>query len=376
MNLVANVWDYLHQHLIRLTRTLALIGLLLLTSCGPSETVSSSVDTVESAPALFSSRPKIKRVEPPKLIQQLEPWLEDYAPQLTIGQPRAGQVFEDTTVNVTLNVQDLPIYKDETWELGPHIELLLDNQPYGEIYNLGQPIVLENLTPGTHTLRAFATRPWYESFKNEGAYDQVTFHIFAKTDENAPAVDQPLLTYGSPVGTYGAEPVLLDFYLTDAPLHEVAEANPAIDDWRIRYTINGESLTLDNWESIYIEGLNPGRNWIQLNLVDLDGHPMPGIFNNTVRLIEYDPTLNDGLAKLVQGDARLEMVGTIVDPSYEPPAPEVIEPPAMENATDNEPDELEPDEATLQSETGGSDVDNRLPKANTVEQQDVVIHRP
>lgn len=37
---------------------------------------------------------------------------------------------------------------------------------------------------------------------------------------------------------------MLDFYLTNAPLHVVAQENPADDiaDWRIRVTINGESF--------------------------------------------------------------------------------------------------------------------------------------
>lgn len=358
MTLVANVWDNLRQHLSQRITTLALVGLLLLSSCSPAESLSPSVDTDNASPTLFSPRPQIKQVEPPELIQQLAPWLDDYAPLVSIRQPKVDQVFENTTISVNLRVKDLPIYKDETWQLGPHIELLLDSQPYESIYDLDQPINLENLTPGTHTLRAFAVRPWNESFKNEGAYAQVTFHVFAKTDEHAPIAAQPLLTYGSPMGTYGAEPVLLDFYLTDAPLHQVAAENPAIDDWRVRYTINGESLLLDTWESIYIEGLKPGRNWVQLTLIDTDGNPIPGVFNNTVRLIDYDPTGQDGLAKIISGDARLEMVGTIVDPSYEPP---VIEAPVVTDpveSVDIGTESLDIDELAPEPESNKSDIDD------------------
>ncbi|MBT9310875.1 hypothetical protein [Leptothoe kymatousa] len=322
MSLVANVWNSLRQRLAQLITASVLIGLLL-TSCGPSESSSQNIASTDSSPSLFTPRPKIKQVETPQLIQSLEPWLDNYQPQVAIRQPNADQIIEDTTVEVNLRVRDLPIYKDETWQLGPHVDLWLDNQPYGSIYDVGQPVVLENVSPGTHTLRAFAVRPWQESFKNEAAYDQITFHVFAKSNENAPAAEQPLLTYGSPVGSYGAEPVLLDFYLTDAPLHQVAQENPAIADWRIRYTVNGDSLTLDTWEPIYIEGLKTGRNWVQLALVDEDGAPIEGVFNNTVQVIDYDPTQQDGLATIVQGDIGLEMVGGIVDPSYEPPALEV-----------------------------------------------------
>lgn len=327
---LASVLGRLQQLLAKLAKSLICTALLLMVvSCsGSSQSVDSSSTVRESSnTSLGTSRPMLKQVSAPALIQQLAPWLDSYAPQVQIQAPKANQVLDDTTVSVVLRVQDLPIYKDEALQLGPHVELLVDNQPYGPVYDLEQPIVLENLTPGTHTLRAFATRPWHESFKNEGAYGQVTFHVFAETDENFPTADQPLLTYGASVGTYGAEPVLLDFYLTEAPLHQVAQDNPMISDWRVRYTINGDSLTLDDWESIYIEGLHPGQNWVQLTLVDEEGTPIAGVFNNTVRLIDYDPNLNDSLAKIVRGDLTLAEVGGIVDPSYEPPVPEVIVPP-------------------------------------------------
>lgn len=347
---LASVLGYLQQLLAKLAKSLACIALLLMVvGCSSSSQAVDSSSTVrESRNASLSvSSPVLKQVSAPALIQQLAPWLDSYAPQIQIQQPKANQVFDDTTVSVVLRVQDLPIYKDEVLQMGPHVELLLDNQPYGSVYDLEQPIVLKDLTPGTHTIRAFATRPWYESFKNEGAYAQTTFHIFTETDENFPTAAQPLLTYGGPVGTYGAEPVLLDFYLTDAPLHQIAQDNPMISDWRVRYTINGDSLILDNWESIYIEGLQPGKNWVQLTLVDDEGKPIEGVFNNTVRLIDYDPDLNDSLTKIVRGELALAEVGGIVDPSYVPPAPEVvvpIEPLPIEDNVVDDGDELKNEE--------------------------------
>lgn len=335
MPLVSNVLGHMQQHLAKITGALILIVLLLASGCSKSQIVEPATVSQTAQPSLLKPRPTIKQVDTPTLISELAPWLDNYEPQVEIRQPRAEQIFNDATVSVTLDVRDLPIYKDKTWHMGPHVELFLDNQPYDSIYDISQSINLENLTPGTHTLRAFAARPWHESFKNEGAYAQVTFHIFAKTDENAPAKNQPLLTYGSPMGTYGAEPVLLDFHLTDTPLHQVAQANPAIADWQVQYTINGESLTLKNWEYIYIEGLKPGQNWVQLALVDDEGQPIEGVFNNTVRLIEYDPSLDDGLAKIVRGELTLEEVGSIVDPTYEPPVPEPIERPSTEETSED-----------------------------------------
>ncbi|NEP62544.1 MAG: hypothetical protein F6K31_37380 [Symploca sp. SIO2G7] len=318
MALASNPWKQLQ----RLTKSTLLFALILLISCSHASSTAESSSSKSPNLSLSETRPSIRQVEPPALIQALSPWLDNRAPQVAIRQPTTDQILESTSVDVFLEVRDLPVYRNRDWNMGPHIELLLDNQPYGEIFDLERPVILENLTPGTHTLRAFAVRPWHESFKNEGSYAQVTFHVFAKTDENSPATTQPLLTYGAPVGTYGAEPVLLDFYLMDAPLHQIAQENPALSDWQIRYTINGASFTLKDWESVYVEGLQPGQNWVQLTLVDQSGNPIEGVFNNTVRLINYDPQLDDSLAKIVRGDLALAVIGGIVDPNYELPVPE------------------------------------------------------
>ncbi|MEM7795279.1 MAG: hypothetical protein AAF579_12630, partial [Cyanobacteria bacterium P01_C01_bin.118] len=369
---LASVLGYLKRHFGKLAKSLLLIVILLfVSSCSGSPQADNPTLNEPPSKSLFAPRPKIKQVDPPKLIQELHPWLDQYVPQVQIRQPEADQILDITTVNVVLQIQDLPIYKDETWEMGPHVELLLDNQPYSSLYDLDQPISLENLTPGTHTLRVWAERPWHESFKNKGAYDQVTFHIFAKTDENSPATGQPLLTYGTPMGTYGAEPVLLDFYLTDAPLHQVAQENPNLKDWQIRYTINGDSFTIQDWRPIYIEGLKSGKNWIQLTLVDDQGNPIEGLFNNTVRLIDYDPALNDSLAQIVRGDLTLEQVGHIIDPTYSPPVPEI-------------PEVLEQSEYLSQDEDAGvtevseppesqRSVEADTPKESTAEEPTVAI---
>ena len=331
MTLVSDALRYLQQYLQKIVGAAVLIALLLSSGCSKPQ-ASTSRET--ASPSIFASRPTIKQVETPDLIRELTPWLDVYAPQVHIRQPQAGQVLSDTSVSISLDVQDLPIHKDDVWDMGPHVELLLDNQPYDSIYDISEPLVLKDLAPGTHTLRAFAMRPWDESFKNEGAYDQLTFHVFSKTDENTPVAKQPVLTYGAPLGIYGAQPVLLDFYLTDAPLHEVAQDNPAISDWQIRYTINGESLILKEWEPLYVEGLKPGNNWVQLTLIDDDDNPIQGVFNNTVRLIEYDPDLNDSLAKIVRGEVTFEEIGGIINPTYEPPIPEMpAEPIAQPEAT-------------------------------------------
>ena len=262
---------------------------------------------------------QLSEVAPPSAIQQLSQSLEVYQPQIAITSPHADEVLQDTTVSVQFQVQDLPIFKDPDLGLGPHLHVILDNQPYQAVYDLSQPLVFENLPPGTHTLRVFASRPWHESFKNEGAYTQTTFHIFTKSSDNNPDPNLPLLTYSRPTGSYGAEPIMLDFYLTNAPLHLVARENPddEIADWRIRVTINGESFVLDRWQPVYLKGFKPGKNWVRLEFLDEQGNPLKNVFNDTVRLIDYQPKGQDTLSKLVRGELSAEAARAIVNPNYQ-----------------------------------------------------------
>ena len=264
---------------------------------------------------------KLAEVPPPLLIQELRRSLDQYQPQIKILSPQPEQVLEDTTVVVKLKIQDLPIFQNAGLEMGPHIHLILDNQPYQAIYNPDKPIILKDLTAGTHTLRVFPVRPWHESFKNDGAFAQTTFHVLTKTEDNRPDPNLPLLTYSRPKGSYGAEPILLDFYLTNAPLHLIAQENPedAIADWRIRVTINNESFLLDNWQSIYLTGFEKGQNWVKLEFIDEQGNLVQNAFNNTVRVIDYAPNGQDTLSQLVRGELSLETAKSIINPNISVP---------------------------------------------------------
>lgn len=320
-----------------------LISLLLtvflacgLIACGDrSETPSTSI-TDGTKIQLTGS---LSEAAPPSVIQQLTQSLEIYQPQVTITSPQADQVLQNTTISVQLQVQDLPIFQDPDLGMGPHLEVILDNEPYTMVYDLERPLVFSDLAPGTHTLRVIAATPWHESFKNEGAYAQKTFHIFTKTTDNNPDPALPLITYSRPTGSYGAEPIMLDFYLTNAPLHLVAQENPDDDiaDWRIRATINGQSFVLDRWQSIYLKGFNPGKNWVQLEFLDEQGNPVKNVFNNTVRLIDYQPKGKDTLSKLVRGELSAAAARGMVEPNYktnpalEPiPNPSPVETPSVE----------------------------------------------
>ncbi|HEY9652112.1 MAG TPA: hypothetical protein V6C95_15715, partial [Coleofasciculaceae cyanobacterium] len=298
---------------------------------------------------------RLSEVAPPPVIQQLSQSLDGYQPQVTILSPRADEILQDTTISVKLQVEDLPIFKDTNLGLGPHLHVILDNQPYQADYDLDQPLVFEDLAPGTHTLRVFASRPWHESFKNEGAYAQTTFHIFTKTSDNTPDPASPLLTYSRPTGSYGAEPIMLDFYLTNAPLHVIAQENPDdnIADWRIRVTVNGENFILDRWQPIYLKGFKRGKNWVRLEFLDEQGNPVKNAFNDTVRLITYEPKGKDTLSRLVRGELSADAARSIVGSSYKfkplpvetpTPTPSPVETPISEPEPTPAVEEIPPPE--------------------------------
>ncbi|MEA5514274.1 hypothetical protein [Nodularia sp. UHCC 0506] len=330
---------------------MTLVLVLTLASCGEkagSQEV--AVNQRNNPPKISQISQQFSEVSPPDVIQELRLTLENYRPQVKILSPQADEVIQDNTVTVSFQVKDIPIFKDPELELGPHLHLILDNQPYIAVYDVNKPLVLPDVSPGTHTLRVFASRPWHESFKNEGAYAQTTFHIFTKTEDNNPDPTMPVLTYSRPQGSYGAEPILLDFYLTNAPLRLVAEDNPndTVSDWRIRCTINNESFILDRWQPIYLKGFKPGKNWVKLEFLDNQGNPVKNAFNTTARLINYQPKGKDTLSRIVRGELKADQARSIVDPNYTAKKPVTTPIPSVEKTPSPQP-EIIPDIEVLET---------------------------
>ena len=306
----------------------SLLALTLgITACGDS---GQSSDT---GPRVIK---RMSEVSPPAVVQALTA-MNEAQPHVAIVSPRPDTVIDNDAVSIRFRVTDLDLYKDESLGLGPHLNVLVDNEFYQAVYDTTAPLDLEGLTPGTHTIRAIATSAWDESFKNQEAYAQTTFHIFTKTPLTAPPSELPLLTYSQPTNTYGAEPILLDYFFTPGP--EEPNSPPQSTDeqidsitqgWQVRATVNGEPFVFDQWEPIYLQGFKPGKNWIQIELLDENAHPIEGLFNNTARIIQYEPGGDDMLSLLMRDQVSLEEVGTLVDPNYLPPAPEVAEPEEVE----------------------------------------------
>ena len=255
-------------------------------------------------------------------------------PTLKFIEPREGATIQGSAVKLKLALTgDLKGYKpgkDPSTKMGNHIHVILDNQPYEAYYNLDQPFELRNVSEGKHTLRVFASRPWHESYKNEGSFQMVAFTVkgggdaskptttsngqvmadnksaankasantSANTNAGAPQPEgkdmaastasdvdakKPLLTYSRPKGDYsfkdGQDGIMIDFWLTNAKLQGDG------GEYRVRYTIDGgEAKFIDKWEPIWIKGWNSGKHTIKLELVDKNGQVVAnGDYNSTSR---------------------------------------------------------------------------------------------
>src|ERR1041385_8096590 len=111
-------------------------------------------------------------------------------PTLKVLSPANNSTVNGSTVEVKLDLGgDLKGYlphKDPATGKGNHIHVILDNQPYEAYYELNQPFELRNVVAGKHTLRVFPSRPWHESFKNDGAFQMVEFTVKGGGDAAKP----------------------------------------------------------------------------------------------------------------------------------------------------------------------------------------------
>src|SRR5689334_2852443 len=170
--------------------------LALFTGCGAP--TGNTTNNANSANVNAGSSPAVQNltvVDRPQKIVDLMASRGDQdkaQPILKIIEPKADSTVPSSTVQVKLLLSgDLTGYKpmmDETTHTGNHIHVILDNQPYEAYYNLDQPFELRNVADGDHTLRVFPSRPWHESYKNDGAFQMVKFTVRnGGADANKPA---------------------------------------------------------------------------------------------------------------------------------------------------------------------------------------------
>src|SRR4051812_30222978 len=176
---------------IRLASLSLLTALMLFAAA--CQSVDQNANTTATSSALPPGEQKLTQVPRPATIEQAmkDRGEQDQAnPVLRILSPADNATINGSTIAVKLELSgDLKGYlphKDPATQKGNHIHVILDNQPYEAYYELGQPFELRNVTEGKHTLRVFPSRPWHESFKNDGAFQLVEFTVKGGGDSTKP----------------------------------------------------------------------------------------------------------------------------------------------------------------------------------------------
>lgn len=300
------------------------ISIAAMTACaGPAANNTTRTNTANSNSAAPQVLTEVER--PRKIKDQMTArgQQDEAKPALKIVEPKADSTYPSSTVKVKVELSgDLKGYKpgmDPETKMGNHIHVILDNEPYEAYYNLeGGPFELRNVADGDHTLRVFPSRPWHESYKNDGAFQMVKFTVknggadttkpattntgqpMSNSNANkAPAptpegkdipnskagpVDpgKPLLTYSRPKGEYkgaDADAIMIDFWLHGAQLKGDG------GEYRVRYSVDGgEAKFIDKWGPIWLAGWAAGKHTVKLELIDADGGLADnGGYNSTSR---------------------------------------------------------------------------------------------
>lgn len=305
---------------MRLSAFLVIISAALFFSACPAGPANNGETTPAANENSAAETSGIRKTEQPERILEMMKARGDQdqaKPELTVESPKEGDVIESSTVKVKVTVGgDLKMGKDESG-MGNHVHVILDNQPYAAHYMWDEGFELRNVTDGEHTLRMFPSRPWHQSYKNEGAFRMIRFTVKnGGADETKPTTDdkgntmadpkaeekqaegveveestagnvdpaKPLLTYSRPKGDYkgeDAEAIMVDFWLSNAQLTGDG------GKYRIRCTINDdEPFLIETWAPLWLAGWKNGKNVVKLELIDGSGNPVEnGGYNTTSREI-------------------------------------------------------------------------------------------
>jgi hypothetical protein len=320
------------------------------------ENANTTVTTTVTPPPATPAVQNLTVVERPQKIKDMmaaRGQEDEASPTLRFLSPTEGATVNGSNVNVKLALSgDLKGYKphkDPATGMGNHIHVILDNQPYEAYYNLDEPFELRNVTEGKHTLRAFPSRPWHESYKNAGAFQLVTFTVKGGGDASRPTTtgtgekmadntnagqntnhntnaanantnthaaananavananasatppregkDMPPSAAGAvdrtkPLLTYSRPKGEYKGPDTDAIMIDFWLLNAKLQGdggaYRVRYSVDGGTPQfIDTWQPIWLTGWTAGKHTVKLELVDKDGNPVDnGGYNSTTREI-------------------------------------------------------------------------------------------
>jgi len=215
---------------------------------------------------------------------------------VTILAPTNGQRFKvGDSIFVTVSVSGVAIgaqsqHADLTGLAnsteGQYTGIILDNEPCLTNYKSGMPFFVGLATPGTHTLRIFASRSWHESIKSPGSLKTLSFLVGDDAtpetiiENNSLHSERPLLTWNGPKDEYvgkDAKAIMLDFLVTNASLGS--------ESYKVRLTIDGASALLTEWVPYLVTDLKPGAHSFKLQLVSPEGSLVGGASNQMERSV-------------------------------------------------------------------------------------------
>lgn len=214
---------------------------------------------------------------------------------LRFASPQPGQRFEEgSAVEVELELEGyelgVPTPGGDERGLartpdGQHVHLVLNDRSYEALYDLSEPVVLEDLPAGTHVLRAFPGRDWHESVKAPGALAQLTFVVGeGEMEWGQPSEWGPSLIYSRPQASYlgaDADSVMVDFVLSGVDL--------APDGYRVELELADRVFDMDRWIPWILTGLPAGEHTLRMTLLDPDGNEVNAPLLPVERTIEIAP---------------------------------------------------------------------------------------
>lgn len=202
-------------------------------------------------------KPEVSGITQPGLEpgQRTQPQQLEGPVRLEILSPTEGQVLDDDDFEVHLRLAGYQTGRD--WQ---HVLVFVDDQEPVRLFDLTQPLEVEDLEPGAHLIRAFPVRAWGESIKDETAFAMVKFYVEEREPDFHFDPKAPILTLSAPIGEQSFEEgaparVLFDFHVKNAKMDGEYKINWTIDD--------GPIQTQSTWAPLYLEGLAPGRHTIE-----------------------------------------------------------------------------------------------------------------
>lgn len=192
-------------------------------------------------------------------------------PRVTVSAPPNDATLRESRVELRLEVsgwRDVASGSDLR-----HVVVALDDEPPRRVDDPSRPVVLQNLSDGTHVARIFLAWEDHESLVEPVA--ETVFHVGRASRDPAVVPSAPALVMLWPDGELTGDEaarVRLDFQLRNVAASELGR-----EGTRVRVTLDGAALgELYVAAPLRLSNLGNGAHVLALQLVGPDGQPLAG----------------------------------------------------------------------------------------------------